>query len=135
MRGDVRQADLILGWRGVPVLHPDETALELAATVLSAGRASRLYRALREPGVVSSVGAWSYTPTEVGVFGVSMDLDPIRVPEAVRIVAQQIGALAATGPEPEAALTAPAICVRCLPIHRHVSPFDVNLGESFEQAG
>ena len=101
MRGDVRQADLILGWRGVPVLDPDETALELAATVLSAGRASRLYRALRESGVVSSVGAWSYTPTEVGVFGVSMDLDPIRVPEAVRIVAQEIGALAATGPEPD----------------------------------
>ena len=99
MRGDVRQADLILGWRGVPVLHPDETALELAASVLSAGRASRLYRALRESGVVSSVGAWSYTPTEVGVFGVSMDLDPIRIPEAVRIVAQEVGALAAQGPD------------------------------------
>jgi len=74
IRGDVRQADLILGWRGVPALDPDGPALDLAAAVLSAGRASRLYRALREPGVVGSVSAFSYSPTEVGVFGVAMDL-------------------------------------------------------------
>lgn len=101
LRGDVRQSDVVLGWRGVPALHPDETALELAAAVLSAGRASRLYRALRETGLVSSVGAWSYTPTEVGVFGVSMDLDPIKVGDAIRAVAREIKLLALEGPGSE----------------------------------
>ena len=48
--------------------------------------------------MVSSIGAWSYTPTEVGVFGVSMDLDPIRVSEAVRLVAREVRMLALEGP-------------------------------------
>jgi zinc protease len=101
LRGDVKQSDVVVGWRGVPALHPDETALELAAAVLSAGRASRLYRGLREPGLVSSVGAWSYTPTEVGVFGVSMDLDPIKVSDAIRAVAREVKLLALEGPGSE----------------------------------
>jgi zinc protease len=101
LRGDVRQADLIFGWRGVPVQHPDEIALELAAAVLSAGRASALYRGLRETGVVSSIGAWSFTPTEVGVFGVSMDLAPERVSEAVTLAVREIRWLIEYGPDPE----------------------------------
>ncbi len=102
LRGDVHQADLILGWRGVPALDPDGPALDLAAATLSAGRASRLYRALREPGIVGSVGAFSYSPTEVGVFGVAVDLAPDRIPEAVAGVAAEITRLAERGPDSEA---------------------------------
>ncbi len=102
LRGDVRQADLILGWRGVPALHPDGPALDLAAATLTAGRASRLYRALREPGIVGGVSAFSYSPTEVGVFGVAMDLAPERIPEALEGTAREILSLRDAGPEPEA---------------------------------
>ena len=99
LRGDVKQAELIVGWRGVPALHADGPALDLAAAVLSAGRSSRLYRALREPGLVGSVSAFSYSPTEVGVFGVAMDLAPERIPDALSGVGRVIGRLADEGPD------------------------------------
>ena len=101
LRGDVKQADLIVGWRGVPALHPDGPALDLAAAILSAGRSSRLYRALREPGLVGSVSAFSYSPTEVGVFAVAMDLAPERMPDALSGVGREIGRLADEGPDAE----------------------------------
>src|SRR5215216_2286602 len=52
LRGDVTQAELVLGWRTVPALHPDAPALDLAAALLGSGRGSLLYGALRETGVV-----------------------------------------------------------------------------------
>ena len=70
LRGDVSQAHLALGWPTVPPLHPDSVALELAAAVLSSGRASWLYRSLRASGIVSSVSAYNYAPTELGLFGI-----------------------------------------------------------------
>ena len=101
LRGDVKQAELIVGWRGVPALHPDGPALDLAAATLSAGRSSRLYRALREPGIVGSVSAFSYSPTEVGVFGVAMDLAPDRIGEALSGTGREVLRLAEQGPDPE----------------------------------
>lgn len=101
LRGDVRQSDLIVGWRGVPALHPDELALDVAAAVLSAGRAGWLYRALRDTGIAGSVGAYNYSPTEVGVFALSADLDPTRVDEALAAMAGEIHRLRETGPSPE----------------------------------
>jgi len=98
LRGDVRQSDLILGWRGVPALDPDELPLDLAAAVLSAGRAGWLYRALRDTGIVSSIGAYNYSPSEVGVFGVSADLEPDRVEPALDAIAAEIERLREEGP-------------------------------------
>ena len=98
LRGDIAQAELSLGWRGVPALHADATALELAAGVLSAGRASWLYRSLRETGIVTSVGAHHYAPTEVGVFSIGAELEPERLPEAVRGIAEAVARLALVGP-------------------------------------
>ncbi|HEV8454883.1 MAG TPA: pitrilysin family protein, partial [Gemmatimonadales bacterium] len=74
LRGDVSQAELVLGWRTIPPLHEDAPALDLAAAVLGSGRGSWLYRALREPGIVTSVSASNYAPTELGVFSISADL-------------------------------------------------------------
>lgn len=99
LRGDVRQADLVLGWRTVPALHPDAIPLDLAAAILSAGRASWLYRALRETGFASAVGAWNYSPTEVGVFSLSADLDPARLDEAMSAMAGQVARLREEGPD------------------------------------
>jgi zinc protease len=98
LRGDVRQSDLIVGWRGVPALHPDELGLDVAAALLSAGRASWLYRALREPGIAASVGAYNFSPTEVGVFAVSADLEPDRLDEALAAIAGEVARLRDAGP-------------------------------------
>ncbi|HEX6535523.1 MAG TPA: pitrilysin family protein [Gemmatimonadaceae bacterium] len=68
LAGDIGQTQLALGWRTPGTLHTDTAPLELLATVLGSGRASRLYRAVRERKLASSVSAFDYTPTEIGVF-------------------------------------------------------------------
>jgi zinc protease len=101
LRGDLAHAELVLGWRAVPPLHEDAPALDLAAAVLSAGRGSWLYRALREEGIVTSVSAHNYAPTEVGVFSVSADLAPDKVPLALERIAESVSRLALLGPGSE----------------------------------
>ena len=98
LRGDVAQGRLVLGWRTVPPLHPDEAALELAAAVLSAGRGSWLYRLLRSPGVVSAVSAYSFAPTELGLFGVGMELAPDRIGPALDGLGHALNRLVNDGP-------------------------------------
>jgi len=101
LRGDVSQAELVLGWRTVPALHQDAPALDLAAAVLGSGRGSLLYRALRESGIVTSVAAHNYSPTELGVFSINADLAPEKMPLAVERVAECVARLTLVGPGPE----------------------------------
>jgi predicted Zn-dependent peptidase len=97
----VSQAELVLGWRAVPPLHPDSVALDLAAAVLGSGRGSWLYRSLREPGIVTWTAAHNYAPTELGVFSVSAELRPERVDQALNGVAEAVSRLALVGPGEE----------------------------------
>lgn len=98
LRGDVSQAELVLGWRTIPPLHEDAPALDLAAAVLGSGRGSWLYRALREPGIVTSVSASNYSPTELGVFSISADLAPEQLSRAVSGIAESVARLTLLGP-------------------------------------
>lgn len=99
LRGDVTQAELVLGWRGVPSLDPDNVPLDLAAAVLASGRGSWLYQGLRETGTVTSVGAYHYSPTEIGVFSVGADLPAERVGQALEGLSGAIHRLARQGPD------------------------------------
>jgi zinc protease len=101
LRGDISQAELVLGWRTVPALHEDAPALDLAAAVLASGRGSWLYRALRETGIVSSVSAHNYAPTEIGVFSIGADLAPARLPLALEGIAECVSRLTLLGPSPD----------------------------------
>ncbi|MGH7532291.1 MAG: M16 family metallopeptidase, partial [Gemmatimonadales bacterium] len=98
LRGDVAQADVVLGWRGVPPLDTDEAALDLASAVLATGRGSRLHARLRETGIATSVGAWHYAQGDVGVFAVHVDGDPVRVPAMIDGIANEIVRLSGEGP-------------------------------------
>ncbi len=105
LRGDVAMADLALGWRGVGPLDPQVPALDVLGTILTGGRASRLARLLREPGLVAGVGAGHYGTTDAdrqtpaGVFVVGLELEPSRMREALGIVAATIRAVRDAGPE------------------------------------
>jgi len=74
-------------------LHPDPPALDFAASLLGTGRASRLYRALRERQLASSVSAYNYSPTELGVFTVHAEINPERATDAAIAIAEQVRAL------------------------------------------
>jgi zinc protease len=101
LRGDVSQAELVLGWRTVPPVHEDASALDVAAAVLGSGRGSWLYRGLREPGTVASISAGNYSPTELGVFSISADLAPEQLPRALSGIAESVSRLALLGPTPD----------------------------------
>jgi zinc protease len=101
LRGDVTNAELVLGWRTVPPVHADSPALDLAAAVLGTGRGSWLYRSLREEGIVTSVSAHNYAPTELGVFSIGADLEPERLPLAIDRIAENVSRLALLGPSPD----------------------------------
>ena len=82
--GDIGQSQLAFGWRTPGTLHVDTPSLDLLALVLGGGRASRLYRAVRERKLASSVTAYDYTPTELGVFVVHAETPPQQTMDAAR---------------------------------------------------
>lgn len=98
LRGPITQSHLVIGWRGVPPLHPDAPALDLAAAVLGQGRGGWLYTALRIPGLATSVAAWHYAPTELGIFSIATELEAERVPAALGRIAGAVHRLRTAGP-------------------------------------
>lgn len=95
--GDVAQTQLAAGWRTPGLLHPDTPLLDLAAAALGSGRASRLYRAVRERQLASSVSAYDYTPGDVGVFVLHAEAPPERAAEAARATWAQLRAMREQG--------------------------------------
>ena len=90
LAGDIAQSQLVIGWRTPGTLDPDTAVLDLAASVLATGRASRLYRAVREKKLASSITAYNYTPTELGVFVVHAETEPENAAEAARVIWDQL---------------------------------------------
>ena len=59
-------------WHIPDIRHPDAPALDILAALLGSGRSSRLFREVREKkGLVTSADAWTYSPGEQGLFGMS----------------------------------------------------------------
>ncbi|MGI9076606.1 MAG: M16 family metallopeptidase [Gemmatimonadaceae bacterium] len=99
MRGDIAQTQIAIGWRTPHSMHPDTPLLDLAGTVLGGGRASRLYRAVRERKLAASVSAFNYTPSDTGVFVVHTEGPPENAAGAVRGAWDQVRDLRQCGVE------------------------------------
>ncbi len=97
LEGDITQTQLSFGWRTPGTLHPDTPLLELAGTMLGSGRGSRLYRAVRERKLATSVSAYDYTPTELGVFVIHAEGPPEHTVDAARNVWAQLADVRANG--------------------------------------
>ena len=90
LSGDIAQSQLVLGWRTPGTLDPDTAVLDVAASILATGRASRLYRSVREKKLASSVTAYDYTPTEIGVFVVHAETEPENTADAAGVIWDQL---------------------------------------------
>jgi zinc protease len=90
LAGDIGQTQLAMGWRTPGTLHVDTPALDLLAMVLGAGRASRLYRAVRERKLASAISAYDYTPTELGVFVIHAETSPTTTGDAATAAWDQL---------------------------------------------
>jgi zinc protease len=95
--GDVALTQLLFGWRTPETLHIDTPALDLLAAVLGAGRASRLYRGVRERQLASSVSAYNYTPRDLGVFVVHAETEAGKTAEAAGAIWQQLAEICDAG--------------------------------------
>lgn len=83
MAGDLGHTYGEIGWRTPGTLHDDTPALDALAMVLGQGRASRLYQGVREQGLASSIQAYNYTPSEIGVFGIGLEAEPAAMGSAL----------------------------------------------------
>src|SRR6266568_6511507 len=90
-----------LSWHIPDLRHPDLPLLDILATLLGGGRSSRLYQEGRQKkGLVNSVDAWTYTPGNPGLFGLSAvveanKFDPAReamLAELERMKAEPVSA-------------------------------------------
>ena len=88
--GDIAQAEVAIGWRTPPLVSPDAPRLDVIASALSAGRSSRLYRAVRERQLVSSISAFQYAPIDLGVFVVQATARPERALEGAAAAWHQL---------------------------------------------
>ncbi|HWF19184.1 MAG TPA: pitrilysin family protein, partial [Verrucomicrobiae bacterium] len=65
-----------ISWHIPELRHPDVPILDVLAVVLGNGRSSRLYQQVREKkGLVNSIDAWTYSPGNPGLFGMSILVD------------------------------------------------------------
>ncbi|MDQ2666377.1 MAG: insulinase family protein [Gemmatimonadota bacterium] len=90
LSGDIGQTQVAFGWRTPGTLDDATPALDILSMVLGGGRASRLYRAVREQKLATSVSAYDYTPTTLGVFVVHAESPPERAAEAARAIWAQL---------------------------------------------
>ncbi len=80
-RETIEEAPVELGhvhiaWHIPELRHADVPALDTLATLLGNGHSSRMYQEIREKkGVVHSIDAWTYSPGNPGLFGVSAVID------------------------------------------------------------
>lgn len=71
--------------------HPDTPALDVLASAVGSGRSSPLVRRLREDGrLVHDIDAWSYTPKDPGLFGITAELDPGREADVVAALRAEV---------------------------------------------
>jgi zinc protease len=98
LQGDVERPIAVLGWRSVSATHPDVHALDAASSVLGSGRGSWLSQAVRSTGLASSASGSHYTPTEVGVFNVTLEGDASSLDAAVERALELTDQLGLDGP-------------------------------------
>lgn len=85
----IEEAPIELGhfhfaWHIPELRHPDVPVLDVLAVLLGHGRSSRLYQEVREKkGLVAHADAWTYSPGNPGLFGMSAVIEPDKF-EAAR---------------------------------------------------
>jgi zinc protease len=76
MDGDIAQSHAEWGWRAPAATDGDAPILEVLAIALGQGRASRLYRHVRDAGHAAAISSYCYTPGDIGIFGISAEIEP-----------------------------------------------------------
>ncbi|MFH1563459.1 MAG: pitrilysin family protein [Nitrospirota bacterium] len=89
---DVNLTYLLMGFRIVPITHPDMYPLDVLACALSRGESSRLYREIKDKRqLVHSISASSYTPRyDAADFTIEATLDYPNIHQAEAAILEEI---------------------------------------------
>ena len=88
----IELAHFHLAWHIPDIRHPDMPALDILAALLGHGRSSRLYREVREKqGLVTAADAWTYSPADQGLFGLSAVMDAAKFTAARDALLAEVG--------------------------------------------
>lgn len=88
----VQLGHLHASWHVPDLRHPDLPALDVLAVLLGGGRSSRLHQRVREQQrLVHAADAWTYSPGQPGLFGLSAVLDGEHFPAAREALLAEIG--------------------------------------------
>lgn len=82
-----------IGWvfHSTDLAHPDTPALDVLASATGSGRSSLLVKRLREERqIVLDVDAWSYTPKDPGLFGISAECEPAQEAEVIAALRAEV---------------------------------------------
>ena len=93
IEGDILQTYLEAGWHVPGPLDSAAPGLDVLAMILGLGRASRLFRHVRDRGLVSGISAGNYTPGELGVFTIGAELQPADTAAATDAIFAEVNAL------------------------------------------
>ena len=81
----------ILAWHTVDLSHPDAPALDVLSAVVGHGRSARLEVDIKErQQLVHSIDAWSFTPREPGLFGISFSCEAEKESAALAAIDAQV---------------------------------------------
>src|ERR1035437_5877421 len=98
----IEQAYFHFAWHIPELRHPDVPVLDVLAVLLGNGRSSRLYQAVRErQGLVNSVDAWTYSPGNPGLFGLSATVDADKCSPAREAMLAELEQMKAAPVAPE----------------------------------
>lgn len=87
-----------LAWQIPDGLDPSVPAIDLLAGILGDGRSSRLFQAVREKQQLAhSIGAWAYTPSFTGQFGISFDTEPEKADSAREAALREVARIREDG--------------------------------------
>lgn len=94
----VELAHAHMSWHIPEVRHADVPLLDVLGTVLGSGRSSRLYREVRQKqAVLNHVDAWTYSPGNPGLFGMSIVCEGAKLEQAKAAVLAQLALVQESG--------------------------------------
>ncbi len=75
----------------VGLSHPDTAALDVLAAIVGHGRSARLTEAIKEQQQLAlDIGAWSHTPEDPGLFGITATFAPEREQALLDAIEEQV---------------------------------------------
>ena len=89
--GPYEVARLAWTYPSVALSHPDTPALDVLASLVGSGRSSRLSESIKDRQQLAfDIGAWSFTPKDPGMFGISATYEPSQETKLLAAIEKEI---------------------------------------------